>query len=427
MITITCDGEVLYAPNLAADGCTVLNPTLTQALNKAGSLKFLLPPGNHMYKKIKKLKSIIKVFDEDEEMFRGRVLDDEKDFYNRKQVYCEGDRSFLIDSPTRPYSIQADIIDVFEMFLDNHNASVEPEKQFKLGRVTVTDSNNYINRSNSNYSNTLDQMEDKLIKTHGGYIKTRLSNGIRYLDYLEQPGEYSSQVIEFGKNLLDITEYINAEDVFTVLIPIGAEQKDSNGNTTGKLTIKVANEGIDYIESEIGIKLFGRIWRVEEWEDVTLPMNLLSKGKAFLADGIKMAVSLKVKAVDLHHIDVNTEKIRYGDYVRVVSAPHEIDEYFMCTEVEYNLADPSKTEFTFGISFRALTEKQISEQKSTHSEVSSIQSSVEAAREQSTSQATNIIAEVAGTYVSTETYEAGYQSLLDRIVKLEGEENSETE
>ena len=84
MYTILIDGKPLYAPNLVNEGYSVLNPKLTMELNKAGSLEFTVPPNNVMYDSIQKLKSIVQVFDGDEEIFRGRVLHDEKDFYKRK-------------------------------------------------------------------------------------------------------------------------------------------------------------------------------------------------------------------------------------------------------------------------------------------------------------------------------------------------------
>lgn len=74
--------------------------------------------------------------------------------------------------------------------------------------------------------------------------------------------------------------------------------------------------------------MFGRITKIHEWDDVTTADNLLTKGKAYLNDGITMSVSLKVKAVDLHLVDVNTELISIGDEVRVVSKPHDIDTFF---------------------------------------------------------------------------------------------------
>ena len=162
-----------------------------------------------------------------------------------------------------------------------------------------------------------------------GYIRPRLQNGIRYIDLVEEYGKISSQVIEFGVNMLDITEYITAEDVFTVLIPLEQSRRDTEGNTTGRLTIESVNGGKDYIEDATAIALFGRIWKVQQWDDVTIASNLLTKGNETLKAGIEMAVSLTMKAVDMHLLDVDTERIKLGDYIRVVSPPHKLDKKFL--------------------------------------------------------------------------------------------------
>lgn len=372
MYTIYADGEVLYSPLLANEGYGVISPKITMELNKAGSLNFTMPPNNVMYAKLKKLKSIVTVEEDGREIFRGRVLNDKKDFYNRKKVYVEGELSFLIDSPTRPYSYQGDIQGLFKRLINNHNNSVDKEQRFEVGYITVTDNNNYINRSNSDYSDTWSQIKDKLIKTHGGYIRVRLDNGIRYIDYLEEYMELSGQIIQFGENLLDITEYITAENVFTCLIPLGADDEEK-----GRLTIKSVNNGKDYIIDEDAVKLFGKIWKTNTWDDVTLPSNLISKGYKYLRSGIEMAVTLEMKAVDMHLLNVETESIKLGTKVRVISLPHDIDKYFQCSKISLDLVSPDKSTYTLGVAYSTITEKQSSTIQSVNmsqSAVSTVQS-----------------------------------------------------
>lgn len=363
MYTVYIDDEVLYSPLIANEGYSVLTAKSISELNRAGSFEFTLPPNNVFYDSIQKLKSVITIVKDGVEIFRGRVLHDEKDFYKRKAVYCEGELAFLLDSIQRPYSFQGDVTALFTQFLNNHNNQVDDWKQFQVGEVTVTDSNAYINRKSSDYPNTFDEMNAKLVNTHGGYLKPRLQDGTKYLDYLEESGKVNSQVIEFGVNLLDITEYITAEDVFTVLIPLGAKGTDESGNETSRLTVESVNNGKDYIENELGISLFGRIVKKQEWDDVTVADNLLTKGTAFLESGIEMSVSLTLKAIDLHLIDVDTESIMVGDSIRVISVPHNIDTFFQCSKIELNLLEPDKSVYTFGITFTALTEKNVSNSK----------------------------------------------------------------
>lgn len=385
MYSIYVDGELIHHPNMVSSGHGVLNPKLTLELNKSGSLTFLLPPNNCMYDNIQKLKSIVTVMQDGEELFRGRVLHDEKDFYNRKDVYCEGELSFLLDSVLRPNTFTGDIPTLFRQFIDNHNQQVDNWKQFTVGDIDEKYSTYSTTIEYNEYTKTLNFVNDKLVNAYGGYLRPRLQNGIRYIDYVSTLGsdyiedvagvavygKKSSQVIEFGKNLLDISEYISADEVFTVLIPLG---KDGT-------TITSANDSKDYIEDETGIALFGKIWNTHKWDDIQDPETLKVTGKAYLASSIEMAVSLAVKAVDLHNIHVDVEKISLGDHVRVISTPHKLDKYFQCSKIVIDLANLSQTEFTLGRTYTTLTEKQTSNTKVIQDTSSAIQLTKETASE----------------------------------------------
>lgn len=413
MYTITLDGKPLYAPNLANEGYGVIEPRLTMELNKAGSLEFTIPPDNLQYDDVKKLKSIVQVFDENEEIFRGRVLHDEKDFYNRRAVYCEGDLSFLLDSIQRVYDYSGTLDGLFRQYITNHNSQVESTKDFTVGQVTVTDKNDYIHYSSSEYPNTLDEINAKLIETHGGYIRTRLENGVRYIDYINDYTNINSQVIEFGVNMLDITEYISADDVFTVLIPLGAEQSDGK-----KLTIKSVNDNKDYLVDDTAVSLFGYIWKINEWEDVTVASNLKTKGQEFLNNGISMAVTLTLKAVDLHLMNVFTERIKLGDYIRVLSPPHGLDKYFQCSSIELDLTDPSNSEYSFGVNLKAMTDSQVDTSKG----ASNIEEKVHNTQNAVVNVENKLdesIADVLGSVVSNESFETYKQTVNTRFTTLE--------
>ena len=419
MFFIYADGKALYAPYLAREGYGVLSPKITVELNKAGSLEYILPPDNVMYDNVKKLKSMITVNQDNDEIFRGRILHDDKDLYRKKQVYCEGELAFLLDSVQRPYSFQGSIQKLFRKFVVAHNDQVETEKQFEIGDITVTAPNS-ITCENDKYNNTLDEIKEKLVGEYGGYLRTRLSNGKRYIDYVSEHGVVNTQVIEFGKNLLDIDEYITAEDVFTVLIPLGAEIKDADGNSTGKLTIDSVN-GKDYIEDVEGIAHFGKIWKVQEWNDVTDASELLKNGEEYLKSGVEMAVTLTIKAVDLHLLNVDTERIRLGDYVRVVSMPHKLDKYFLCIKIVYDLVNPDKTEYTFGVTFTTMTEKQILNTKIAQMTAATVEKSATLAKNsanqanQAAGKVEEVIAKMPTEYVRTEMFEAYKQEVNSKL------------
>lgn len=346
MYTIECDGKVIHSPLFIEDGYITSNPVITEELNKASSLEFIIPPTNPEYDTIQKLKSIVTVKMDGKELFRGRMLESEGDYYNSKTVYCEGELSFLLDSVMRPFEWSGSVSGLFNMIIENHNAQVENEKKFVVGDVTVTDPNDYIVRANESYSNTWECISEKLIGMLGGYIRIRDVEDVRYIDYVADFGSVNSQVIEFGENLIDITQYVNSEEVFTALIPTGADG----------LTIKSVNNNLDYIYNESGIELYGWIWKQVAWDDVTVAANLMTKAQQHLATGVGTASTMTIKAVDLSLIDVDIEMFKLGDMVRVLSLPHNIDKYMMVSQIVRDLEDPSNSEITLGAILQTSTD-----------------------------------------------------------------------
>ena len=416
MYSVYVGDNLLYSPDLANDGYVILSPKVTFETNKAGSFSFLLPSTNPLYDRIEKLTSIITIWDNEEEIFRGRVLHDEKDFQNRKNVYCEGELSFLLDSVVRPYDFTGDIPVLFEQFISNHNSQVEAAKRFTVGNVTVTDPNNYIVRASNQYPKTWNELNEKFLNLLGGYIRTRKVGTTRYIDYVNDYGHISNQVIEFGINMLDISEYVSADEVFTVLIPLG--KQDDEGNY---LTISSENGGKDYLIDEDAVKIFGYVWRTEKWEDVTVASILKTKGSDFLKSGIELAVSLNMKAIDLHLMNVDTDRISIGDMVRVISIPHKIDRYFLCSKITLDLVNPDKSEYTFGFSFTTMTEKTLHGSNNTQSITVAAMETVQKAQnavnkaEQTVEDAKQVIVEIPTEYVKTETFESFRNEINSKV------------
>lgn len=423
MYTIHVDGKLLYAAHLVKEGFGVFSPKITLELNKAGSLDFILPPNNERYDDIQKLKSMLTVNQNGVELFRGRVLNDEKDFYKQRSIYCEGELAFLIDSVQRPHTTKGTPESVFSQYITRHNSRVDDNKKFNVGNVTVTTDSN-IAVSNTNYASTFDEIQSQLVDVYGGYLKTRISGNDRYIDWLKESGEVCSQTIEFGRNLLDITEYISAENVFTVLIPLGAEVEDENGRSKGKLTISSVNDGKDYIDNETGISLFGRIERTVEWSEITSASRLRTLGVAYLEKNIEMAVTLTVRAVDMHILDINTDEIHIGSWVRVISIPHKLDKLFQCTKIVYDLVNPDQNEYTFGLEETTLTGQTVNSEKSIKSSVSTVLSAASAvnasvnAANQAASNAEQVIAQIPTDYVKTETFNEFVNDVAESIEYL---------
>ena len=360
------DGGIVYPLHIqGTDEVTLLEPELTMEMGCPGSFSFRILPMHPYYDKIHPLTSEIYVYQDEIELFRGRYAGSEEDFYRTGQITCEGDLAYLLDSQQRPYSHEGSITDFLTARLAAHNAGVEARKQFRLGKVGVVDSNNYINRSSSGYSNTLACFREKLVNTHGGYLRTRLKDGKRYLDYVTDYGGENSQPICFGENLLDLTKYIDASTVITALIPIGASVEVANVDGTidnRKVDITSVNNGADFIYEESAVRKYGWITGIHEWEDVTLPENLLRKARAYLEECINLPVTLELTAVDLSLVNVDIHTLKVGYWTKIISGPHEVTGIYLLSKKTIHLTDPGKDTIVLGGKMASLTGSTVKKQ-----------------------------------------------------------------
>lgn len=393
----------------------VLNPVLTMDMSTAWKLEFEIT-ALHPYKdKLLPYASEVYVFDGDEEIFRGRMIEPAKDFYNTLSVSCEGELSYLLDSIQEPYEHTGSIREFLQKILNSHNSQVEERKQFLLGNIGVVDTNNYINRSSSDYSNTLDTFKAKLIDTHGGYPRVRHQNGKRYLDYVKDYGGINSQPIRFGENMLDMSQYMDGTGIITRLIPIGAKVEIVNPDGTKgteTVTIKTVNGGKNYIEHTAGIREYGYITGIQKWEDVTLPENLLAKARAYLDETVAMPQTLEITAVDLGLIDVDIQKLKLGYWTTVESVPHGISKQFLLSKKEMHLDDPAKDHITLGKTISTFTNSSVKQETQASQRVEQVANEASQEINQKIENATQLITGGLGGYIVIGWAEDGHPEEL---------------
>ena len=351
---VYCDHQLLYHSRL--ENLTIHNPSVELEVNKTGSFEFTVPQKHPYYDTIRKLKSIITVFQDDFLLFRGRVLNEEVGWHNEKAVSCEGELAFLLDSIQRPYDFTGSIRDFLAMLLTSHNAQVEEEKRFTLGNVTVTDPNDYIVRSDIEYTSTWDVIQKKLLDLLGGYIIVRHEDGKHYLDYLSSINVLAPQPISFGKNLLDLKRIRKGEDIATAIIPLGAKLKDAEGNDTDKrLTIETVNGGVDFIQDDDAVAQYGFIVKTVIFDDVTEAVNLKTKGNAQLADSVKQMETIELTAADLAATGQDITSFHIATMVDAQSKPHGLDQRFLISKLSLKLLEPGANKMTLGAVFEGFS------------------------------------------------------------------------
>lgn len=357
MYKITADNNAIWSPGY--DKRKLVSPKLSLETNKIGSLSFTIYPTHPNYDSLVKMQSIVTVYQDEEVLFKGRIFSDKADFRKAKKVEVEGLLGYFNDSTVRPYSYQGSVSGYLEFLITQHN-NQEPEyKQFKLGIITVTDPNDYITRASSDYPQTWDEIDDKLIKLLGGYIVIRYEEDGNYIDYLEDFISVSPQKIEYAVNLLDLDNEVKADNLATCIVPLGASIRDDEGNST-RVTIASVNNGVDYIYDPVAEAIYGRISKVVTWDDVTEPSNLLTKANAYLKTAILLEGTLNIKAVDLHLSDDQIKAFRIGQYIPVYSVPHEIDENMLLNSFSLDLSNPASFSFSLGRTKTSFVDTQFS-------------------------------------------------------------------
>lgn len=316
------------------------NPYFEVGDNINGSATFKVFPTHPYYDKVKKLTTDIVIYRDDEPEFYGRVLYDDEDFSGTKKVFVEGELAFLCDSIQRPkvyhnISVKAYVQDL----IDIHNAQVEERKQFVVGRVTVKDSNDSLYRY-SNYEDTRTAFKEKLTSRLGGHLVIRHEDGLRILDYLSDEDYYTrnTQGIRFGKNLLDFSKNMDASDLVTCVIPLGAkldeEEQDPSLEAISdqRITIASVNGGVDYVTDDNAVREYGKIYKTVTWDDVSLPENLMKKGEEYLKSAQFEKMVLELKAVDLNLKDDSFQRFEVGNKIQCTSTPNGLDKEFPLTK-----------------------------------------------------------------------------------------------
>lgn len=414
MYEIKYNDKYIYIPG--DRDYVAIGPTLELEANKAGSLTFSVLDTHPLYNDLEKLKLSVSVSKDGDTIFKGRIIASERNFDNELEMTVEGKLAVLNDSPCRPLEFTGTPEELFTWFIDNHNSQVGEEQKLLKGNVTVTDPNNYINRSWDKTDNTWNLINSRLLDTLGGYLVIRYEDDGDYLDWLEGFSYYSTQSIEFGKNLTDFEQLIDAGETYTACIPYGAEiinheygeadletatweeekyytlsgetyiliESENDFNTaissgtaiyevtssesTGKLlTVESVNDGKDYLINKERAGIFGVIYAPTDlttWEDVGRPENLLEKATDWLNnEGIMLKETIELSAVDLAMTGADINAFEMYKNVSVKSEPHGIDTSRLITSLTIAADLSEVTKVVLGSSRLTLSAQNVEAKK----------------------------------------------------------------
>lgn len=379
MYRLTYGDYILYDPRLATpeDRLIIRDPKVHLAVDKAGEMSFLLQPEHPYVDKLRKMSGVVELTDGATPIYRGRITRDTIDFYGVHTVETEGLLACLNDSIIEPFAYPEDFTEdtgyqeaaasgnvveyLFYWLLGQHNAQVSVEQQLKPGTCTVTDPNNYITRSSTDYQTTMEAIRGKLFGSSlGGHLLIRYEADGNYLDYYADLPLTNTQPVEFAANLLDLTTELDGTDIYTAILPLGKDGLTIAELSDTDLTDDLVKSG-KIIYSKSGIAAHGRITRCIKWDDVTVPANLQTKAKAALADnGLAMPETITVRAVDLGWQDA-VQHFRVGRMTLLASTLHGYRASYPLLELSPDILDPGNTQITMGATRATYTGTQIEE------------------------------------------------------------------
>lgn len=391
--------QLLYEPGNRK--AILLSPKLTREVSKAGSLYFTMDRSHPLYDSLPKMRTVVSVLQDERETWRGRILNHESDWYNRRVMYCEGALAFLNDSCLTPFNFEGTLKEFLRHLLDAHNSMMgDPLKCFELGTVTAAlgdlrvhfgDADQY--GVGEDYGSTWDILSKMVLKIFGGYVYVTYNtktgyNVLNYCDQAYEAGRQTAQKIEYGVNLLDLTEKTDTTGLMTRVYPMGNKHtvtetkwywkilwwgksyteshEECYGITdTDSATInKYLPDGFTYnlqqgyIESTEAVRKFGYICKDRQY-DTDSDNDTFAAAVQDLQQNHMMSTSYTVKSVDLVDAGFDTERLDFACYAQIVSAPHSVDAVMLCTKLVEQLDDTGKKDFCFGMTRKTLTDRQV--------------------------------------------------------------------
>lgn len=386
----------------------VLSPKLTREVSKGGSLTFTMPRDHPQYESLQKMSTVVVVKQDGKEIWRGRILNHEADWYNRRVIYCEGALSYFNDSCITPFNYKGTMKQFLQHLVDAHNSQITAKmKQFELGTITAAlgdlvvefgDADKY--GVGEDYGSIWDIIDKLVLKVFGGYAYCTFNaatgnNVLNYCDQAVDAQRLINQEIQYGVNLLDIAEKTDTNDLFTRIYPIGNKHtvdtskwyyklmwwhdtsQDKHEERWGIMGTNAAtiekylpasgysynlNEG--WIQNDAAAEKFGIVAKIRE-QDTDSADDTFASGVQDLQQNYAMVTSYTIKAVDL--VDAgytkkggsDLDRLTFASYAHIISAPHSVDAIMLCTKLVEPLDHPDKKEYSFGMTRRTLTDRQV--------------------------------------------------------------------
>lgn len=397
-------GVVIYdsAGDSIEDG--LLHPaacdlTLSEEKNQFGAFECTIPYQidtpfgtyvNPIYDQIQLKKSWVSVLEDGKPIWVGYVSEMEKRFNLDWWIHADGPLALMQDSQTK--------IDPGTYTLTNEPGPVWSETYYAGSLFTLPFALTacplgafYIGTVNMKTGETLDTtdkgtildtawnvLESLFLEEYDGYLQTRIetSGGVWRIrvDYLKDITETTKQTIYYGVNLLDLTYSLKMENNFATRVTAYGTATESHGWWIWKKVSVTAIAAVaSNAEAEAKYGVVGKLLAVDG--DVTQKSLQEAADKELKNYKQVIEPTLDIEAFDQVDEGADTDRLGFLKKTHVISAPHGVDGWYVCTKTSLTLDAPDSKRFTYGLPPRKLTDQQstsAASQKTTDQKVSGI-------------------------------------------------------
>jgi hypothetical protein len=186
-------------------------------------------------------------------------------------------------------------------------------------------------------------------------------------------GKTSSVKLQDGVNIQSLTVQKDETNVVTRLFPLGSTNDDGSvviippeEGDTGDIHV---SDRYNAIDNETAIQRYGIISGINTWDDVTLPANLKTKGKSYIANKCGVKVQYSGTFLDLAGKDEPEKRFCLGDTHRLVHSLLGIDETVRIVGLKRDLLRPWNVELTLGDIFYNAEQQRYRETQSLQSQI----------------------------------------------------------
>lgn len=325
------------------DAYPVSQPSLNLSIKDAGSLDFTAFQGHPYYNEIKKPHAFVTVYRDSDELFYGRIIDyTENNIEGSIQVHCEGATTFLLDSEVPKLAKTTETVSAFfTRCINAHNALVETAKKFTVGTVSIDKASSSESFEVSRFQKAKDAIESQLISRFGGFLRVRHNaNGPHYLDYISSYNHASSQLVKLGHNIIEKSDKVSGDSLFTVFRPVGKDDITIDSLTQSDIQIPNCTKDGELLKLTDLIAEHGTILETKSFSYISNKTALLREAEAYITKRrAHLPASSEIKFVDFYHLNPEIDAVSIGDSFSNIEGFS--GQTLVVAEMDLDLEDPA--------------------------------------------------------------------------------------